>query len=119
MQFWTIVILIYYFLATLLPIDKIIGKLYPIFGICLIVMALGIAGATLYYSGTRPMLEIWDHVENMYPGKELPIWPLMCITVACGAISGFHATQSPMMARVSRVRRRPQGVLRGHGSGGA
>ena len=104
--FWTIVILVYYFLATLLPIDKIIGKLYPVFGLCLIFMALGIGGATLYYSGTRPMLEIWDGFKNMYPtmadGKEvaqLPIWPLMCITVACGAISGFHATQSPMIAR--------------------
>ncbi|MCB6344347.1 MULTISPECIES: carbon starvation protein A [Enterocloster] len=112
-QFWTIVILIYYFLATLLPIDKIIGKLYPIFGICLIVMALGIAGATLYYSGTRPMLEIWDHVENMYPGKELPIWPLMCITVACGAISGFHATQSPMMARCIKSEKEGRKVFYG------
>ena len=112
-QFWTIVILIYYFLATLLPIDQIIGKLYPIFGICLIVMALGIAGATLYYSGTRPMLEIWDHVENMYPGKELPIWPLMCITVACGAISGFHATQSPMMARCIKSEKEGRKVFYG------
>ncbi len=105
-QVWTIVILIYYFLATLLPIDKIIGKLYPIFGLALIIMALGIGGATLFHAGERPMLEIWDHFGNMYPTslngeavKALPIWPLMCITVACGAISGFHATQSPMIAR--------------------
>lgn len=99
-QFWTIVVLIYYFLATLLPIDKIIGKIYPVFGLALIIMALGIGGATLLHSGERPMLEIWDHFGNMYPAKEkLPIWPLMFITVACGAISGFHATQSPMMAR--------------------
>ena len=99
-QFWTIVVLIYYFLATLLPIDKIIGKIYPVFGLALIIMALGIGGATLLHSGERPMLEIWDHFENMYPAKDkLPIWPLMFITVACGAISGFHATQSPMMAR--------------------
>lgn len=98
-QFWTIVILIYYFLATLLPIDKIIGKIYPIFGLCLIIMALGIGGATILHSGDRPMLELWDHFGNIYPGKALPIWPLMFITVACGAISGFHATQSPMIAR--------------------
>lgn len=99
-QFWTIVVLVYYFLATLLPIDKIIGKIYPVFGLALIIMALGIGGATLLHSGERPMLEIWDHFGNMYPAKEkLPIWPLMFITVACGAISGFHATQSPMMAR--------------------
>ena len=94
--FWTIVVLIYYFLATLLPIDKIIGRLYPIFGVCLIIMALGIAGATIYNSGTNPMMEIT--FENLHP-KGSPIWPLMFITVACGAISGFHATQSPIISR--------------------
>ncbi len=94
--FWTIVVLVYYFLATLLPIDKIIGKLYPVFGICLIVMAVGIGGATIFNNGIRPMPELT--LENLHPlGK--PIWPLMFITVACGAISGFHATQSPMIAR--------------------
>lgn len=98
-QFWTICILIYYFLATLLPIDKIIGKLYPIFGATLIIMALGIGGATIFNSSKRPMLELWDHFGSIYPGQALPIWPLMFITVACGAISGFHATQSPMIAR--------------------
>ena len=94
--FWTIVILIYYFLATLLPIDKIIGKLYPIFGVCLIMMAVGIAGATIFNSGTRPMMEIT--LQNLHPDGA-PIWPLMFITVACGAISGFHATQSPIISR--------------------
>ena len=95
-KFWTIVVLIYYFLATMLPIDKIIGKLYPVFGICLIIMAVGISGATIFNSGTSPMIELT--LENLHPeGK--PIWPLMFITVACGAISGFHATQSPMIAR--------------------
>ena len=94
--FWTVVILIYYCLATLLPIDKVIGRLYPLFGICLIIMAVGIAGATLLNNGERPLPELT--FENMDPtGK--PIWPLMFITVACGAISGFHATQSPMIAR--------------------
>lgn len=94
--FWTIIILIYYFLATLLPIDKIIGKLYPIFGVCLIIMAVGIAGATIFNSGTRPMMEIT--LQNLHPDGA-PIWPLMFITVACGAISGFHATQSPIISR--------------------
>ena len=99
-QFWTVVILVYYFLATLLPIDKIIGRIYPIFGLALIIMAIGIGGATLIHNGERPMLELWDHFKNMYPGdKQLPVWPLMFITVACGAISGFHATQSPIIAR--------------------
>lgn len=95
-KFWVIVVLIYYFLATLLPIDKIIGKLYPVFGICLIVMALGIGGSTILHSGTRPMMELT--LQNLHPDGK-PIWPLMFITVACGAISGFHATQSPMIAR--------------------
>ena len=94
--FWTIVVLIYYFLATLLPIDKIIGKLYPIFGACLIIMAVGIAGATIFNNGTNPMPEIT--LSNLHPDGK-PIWPLMFITVACGAISGFHSTQSPMIAR--------------------
>ena len=94
--FWTIVILIYYFIATLLPIDKVIGKLYPVFGICLILMAVGVAGATVLNSGARPMMELT--LQNLHPAGK-PIWPLMFITVACGAISGFHATQSPMMAR--------------------
>ena len=70
--FWTIVVLIYYFLATLLPIDKIIGKLYPIFGICLIVMAVGFAGATILNNGTNPMMEIT--LENLHPDGA-PIWP--------------------------------------------
>lgn len=97
-KFWTIVILIYYFLATLLPIDKIIGKLYPLFGICLILMACGVGISTLMNSGSRPMLELNFSQLNMHPDGK-PIWPLMFITVACGAISGFHATQSPMVAR--------------------
>lgn len=97
-KFWTIVILIYYFIATLLPIDKVIGKLYPVFGICLIIMAIGIGGATVvnHLNGSAPMLEMT--LQNLHPAAK-PIWPFMFITVACGAISGFHATQSPMIAR--------------------
>lgn len=111
---WTIVILVYYFLATLLPIDKIIGKIYPIFGATLIIMALGIAGATIFYSGQRPMLELWNHFGNMHPAETpLPIWPLMFITVACGAISGFHATQSPMIARCLRSEKEGRRVFYG------
>lgn len=96
-KFWLIVILIYYFLATLLPIDKLIGKLYPIFGICLIIMCVGVGGGTLVLKGSQ-MPELWSNFANQHPAG-LPIWPLMFVTVACGAISGFHATQSPMMAR--------------------
>ena len=108
--FWTIVILIYYFLATLLPIDKIIGKLYPIFGVCLIIMALGIGGATVLRNGTHPMMEI--SLQNLHPDGK-PIWPLMFITVACGAISGFHATQSPMIARTLTSEKKGRQVFYG------
>ena len=79
-KFWTIVILVYYFVATLLPIDKVIGKLYPFFGICLIIMALGIGGSTLLHNDVRPMMELT--FENLHP-ENAPIWPLMFITVAC------------------------------------
>ena len=92
--FWIIVILIYYVLATLLPIDKIIGRLYPIFGAVLIIMAVGIVAGVIAGGYTIP--EISFH--NLHPDG-LPIWPYMFITVACGAISGFHATQSPMIAK--------------------
>ncbi|MEM1483749.1 carbon starvation CstA family protein [Oscillospiraceae bacterium PP1C4] len=95
-NFWLIVVLIYYFLATLLPIDKLIGKIYPFFGVCLIIMAVGV-GAGLVIKG-YPLPELWNNFSNQHP-KGTPIWPFMFITVACGAISGFHATQSPLMAR--------------------
>ena len=95
---WLVTILIYYFLATLLPIDKLIARLYPIFGACLIFMALGIMFGMLFGIGGHVMPEMT--LSNLYPAEEqLPIWPLMFITVACGAVSGFHSTQSPMMAR--------------------
>ena len=97
-NFWLIVVLIYYFLATLLPIDKIIGKIYPVFGICLIIMAVGVAGGIIAGGWTMPEMTL----QNLHP-KDLPIWPLMFITVACGATSGFHATQSPLMARCMRT----------------
>lgn len=93
--FWVVVILIYYILATLLPIDKIIGRLYPIFGVVLIIMAVTIGGASLFGESYHiPEITLQDlHPEG------LPIWPFMFVTVACGAISGFHATQSPMISK--------------------
>ena len=113
-KFWIVAILIYYTLATFLPIDKIIGKFYPVFGIALIVMAVGIAGGTLvnHFNGTRPMLELWNHATNMDPRK-LPMWPLMFISVSCGAISGFHATQSPLMARCTKNEKESRHVFYG------
>lgn len=97
-NFWLIVVLIYYFLATLLPIDKIIGKIYPVFGVCLIIMAVGVAAGIIIGGWHMPEMTL----QNLHP-KDLPIWPLMFITVACGATSGFHATQSPLMARCMRT----------------
>ena len=93
--FWLAVIFVYYFLATIMPIDKIIGRLYPLFGAILIIMAVGIT-TMLFWDGYEffPAAQ-WT---NQHPGK-LPLWPLMFITIACGAVSGFHATQSPLMAR--------------------
>ena len=95
-MFWLILILVYYFIATFLSIDKLIGKIYPLFGICLIFMAVGV-GLGIFTKGYE-IPEIWSHFYNMHP-QGTPIWSFMFITVACGAISGFHATQSPLMAR--------------------
>lgn len=94
--FWSVVILVYYLLATLLPIDKLIGKLYPIFGVLLIVMAAAVIGGIIFSGGKYTIPEI--SLENLHP-EGAPIWPYMFITVACGAVSGFHATQSPMIAK--------------------
>ena len=97
---WVFIVLVYFFCATLLPIDKIIGKLYPIFGICLIIMAVGVGGGTIIRAlkdpVNHPMIELT--FQNLRDDG-LSIWPFMFITVACGAISGFHATQSPLVAR--------------------
>lgn len=96
MPFWATVVFIYYILATLLPVDKIIGKIYPVFAIALIFMALGILVMLIYNHPALP--EITDGLHNTHPDG-LAIFPMMFISIACGAISGFHATQSPMMAR--------------------
>ena len=106
--FWIVVILIYYVLATLLPIDKLIGKLYPIFGVILIVMALGVLGGTIFGGYTIPEItQGGNHPEG------LPVWPFMFVTVACGAISGFHATQSPMIAKCITSERQGRKIFYG------
>lgn len=93
------VILIYYILATLLPIDKIIGKFYPIFGLALLIMALGILGVLLFQSDRYVIPELTSLRNMIANPHEMPIFPMLFTTIACGAISGFHATQSPLMAR--------------------
>ena len=94
-----IVILVYYILATLLPIDKIIGRFYPIFGIALLVMALGILAVLLFNSDTYSIPELTTLANMKSEADRFPIVPMLFTTIACGALSGFHATQSPMMAR--------------------
>lgn len=94
-------ILVYYVVATLLPIDKIIGKIYPVFGFLLIFMALGILWALFTEYGTR--IPEFAGFKNMKADAErFPLVPMLFTTIACGAISGFHATQSPLMARCMR-----------------
>ncbi len=102
LTFWVVVIFIYYFLATILPIDVIIGRLYPLFAVVLIVMAVGVAGGLIYHGHSFYNWADWSFV-NQHPapagGAQPPLWPLMFVTIACGALSGFHATQSPLMSR--------------------
>ncbi|MCQ2320502.1 MAG: carbon starvation protein A [Bacteroidales bacterium] len=95
---WVGIILAYYLVATLLPIDKLIGKVYPVFGFLLIGMAIAILAAFFIYDPEIP--ELWEGLQNRHPDAENnPIFPMMFVSIACGAISGFHATQSPLMAR--------------------
>ena len=89
-----VLIVIYYILATILPVDKIIGKIYPLFGACLLIMAFGIGIGICTNGYAIPEIQF----VNFHPAGT-PIFPYLFITIACGAISGFHATQSPIMAR--------------------
>ncbi len=92
---WVIIIFAYYFLATCLPIDMIIGRIYPVFAAILLFMAIALPIA-LFWQGYTVLPNL-DFTTNTH--QSLPVWPMVFITIACGAISGFHATQSPMMAR--------------------
>lgn len=94
--YWILAIFAYYILATIVPIDKIIGRLYPLFGALLLFMSVGLVVAMLL--SDKPLYSAGISLANLHP-SELPLWPLLFITIACGAVSGFHATQSPLMAR--------------------
>lgn len=96
-DFWSLVIFIYYILATLLPIDALIGRIYPVFGVALLIMAVGVMAGIFTHDGWMP--ELNEAFVNHHPNQTLSIFPMLFITIACGAVSGFHATQSPMMAR--------------------
>ena len=94
---WVSIIIVYYFVATVLPIDKIIGKIYPIFGAALIAMAVMLFGVIIF--GDYQIPELTSFANMHFNAENLPIIPTLFISIACGAISGFHATQSPLMAR--------------------
>ena len=108
--FWAVVILIYYLMATLLPIDKLIGKLYPVFGVLLIIMAAAVIGGIVFSGGKYTIPEL--SLQNLHP-QGTPVWPYMFITVACGAVSGFHATQSPMIAKCIKSEKEGRSVFYG------
>ena len=113
--FWIVVIFAYYIIATMLPVDKVIGKVYPLFAFSLIFMALALLVGLLIKQPAIP--ELWGNLSlanlNENPdwlGREKfvgnnPVFPCLFITIACGAISGFHATQSPLMARCVKTER--------------
>ena len=110
---WLVVIIIYYFIATFVPIDAIIGRIYPVFGFCLIVMALGV-GSGIFINGTASSIpEIWTVFGSRMHPAGTGVWPMMFISVACGAISGFHSTQSPIMARCCRSEKQARRVFYG------
>ena len=99
MTFWVWVVFVYYLLATMLPIDKIIGRIYPVFGAALVFMAVGLMIALFVKGYQIPELNLAS-IRNYHVESELfPVFPMLFITIACGAISGFHSTQSPLMAR--------------------
>ena len=99
---WVIIIIVYFLAATLFPIDTLIGKLYPVFGVVLLIMAVGIGVSIFTQPGAMP--ELTDGIASCHPAG-LPVFPFLCITIACGAISGFHATQTPLMARCIKSER--------------
>ena len=92
---WCLIIFAYYIIATMLPIDKIIGKVYPLFAVSMLFMAAALMAVLFIKWPTLP--ELYDGLSG--EGFITPIFPALFITIACGAISGFHATQSPLMAR--------------------
>lgn len=108
--FWSALIFFYYILATLLPVSALIGRIYPLFGLAMLIMAVGLAIGIFTHDGWMP--EFTDPLTGHHP-KGLPVFPMLCITIACGAISGFHGTQSPMMARCLKSERMGRRVFYG------
>ena len=117
LTFWLAIIFLYYILATLLPIDKIIGALYPFFGGALIFMAAGIFISIIirWAGGSLTLMELSPAaLFNFHPDAGgNTIFPFLFIVVSCGAISGFHATQSPLMARCLMSERQGRKIFYG------
>lgn len=123
-QWWVVIIFIYYVLATMLPIDKIIGKIYPVFAFALLFMAVALMVCLLYKQPELP--EIWTDMDSYRAAndpdgllgvvsyfKRNPFFPCLFLTIACGAISGFHGTQSPLMARCLKSEKKGRVVFYG------
>ena len=110
--FWIVVIFAYYILATLMPIDKIIGRFYPIFGVALLFMAVALL-VILLVGGHDIPVGFEDGLASRYGDDAHPVFPMMFVSIACGAISGFHGTQSPMMARCLKNERLARPVFYG------
>ena len=112
--FWVTIIFLYYILATMLPVDKIIGRIYPLFAFSLMFMAVALMVVLFVKMPVLP--EVWDGLGNRGAdtlGFTDPVFPCLFITIACGAISGFHATQSPLMARCVKSERMARPVFYG------
>mgnify|MGYP002508046776 CR=1 FL=1 len=110
--FWIACIFIYYALATLLPVDKVIARIYPVFGFALLFMAAGLLFVLLFGSESIPD-GFADGLASRYGDDAHPVFPMMFVSIACGAISGFHATQSPMMARCLKNERLARPIFYG------
>lgn len=108
---WCCIIFVYYLLATLLPIGKIIGRIYPAMGVVLIITALALFVCLFIQPGSIP--EVTTAFHNHHPLKVMPLFPGLFVTISCGAISGFHATQSPMMARCLKNESKGRAVFYG------
>lgn len=111
---WVLIVFLYYIIATLLPIDKLIGRIYPLFAFALLFMAAGLSVCLLVKWPSIP--ELWDGLQNRGPSVGLEgqsIFPCLFITVACGALSGFHSTQSPLMSRCLTDERQGRPVFYG------
>ncbi|MDE6490224.1 MAG: carbon starvation protein A, partial [Muribaculaceae bacterium] len=110
---WTAVIFVYYMLATILPVDKVIGNFYPVFGFALLFMAAGILAVMVFGDVTIPDGLSYGLYNRRADADSMPVFPMMFVSIACGAISGFHATQSPMMARCLKNERLARPVFYG------